>query len=161
MNHNPKAEVSGRRIKAIGLEKKDIAWMKDSACQNLKLGDTHEVFYDEDDTGPAMEYCNDCFTSNLCLELGMVHAPGCNNDEYGVWGGTTPKERRQARTARKRKTKLNGLNRELIELEAKKSTKTNAQKIEKLEDKIKRLGKTVEIDTIDDTRLEMPRGRLA
>ena len=44
-------------------------------------------FYDEEDVEPARAVCRRCPLATACLDYAL------DNEEYGVWGGTTPAER--------------------------------------------------------------------
>lgn len=46
-----------------------------------------EAFYDEEDVEPARAVCRRCPLATACLDYAL------DNEEYGVWGGTTPAER--------------------------------------------------------------------
>lgn len=41
----------------------------------------------------ARAYCNDCEVQPQCLHYAMKMFPDCN-DDYGMWGGMSPRERR-------------------------------------------------------------------
>lgn len=40
----------------------------------------------------AIEFCKNCPVRNLCLEYAMA-----NSEEYGIWGGLTPMDRKRLR----------------------------------------------------------------
>lgn len=68
-------------------------WHKDAACKNAPVG-IFVSYGDEDDDPPyppvtALAYCNACPVKADCLQWAT------ENDEYGVWGGTTNYQRRQ------------------------------------------------------------------
>lgn len=52
---------------------------------------TPELFYDEEDAEPARAVCRRCPLAVECLDYAL------ENEEYGVWGGTTPDERQALR----------------------------------------------------------------
>ena len=47
---------------------------------------------------PARRICRRCPVKAECLEAALAKPQ--HEDEYGVWGGTTPKERRAIRAGR-------------------------------------------------------------
>jgi len=54
-----------------------------------------EIFFSESSYRPyqqAIELCQTCPVMKLCGNFGLWHF-----QEYGVWGGTTPKQREQKR----------------------------------------------------------------
>ena len=52
------------------------------------------LFYDITLTDEAKKVCDGCERLTECLEWGIQH------EEYGVWGGTDPEERKQIRIVR-------------------------------------------------------------
>lgn len=46
-----------------------------------------ELFFDDSDAEPARAICRRCPLAAACLDYAL------QNEEYGVWGGTTPQER--------------------------------------------------------------------
>jgi hypothetical protein len=46
-----------------------------------------ESFYDEEDVEPARAVCRRCPLAAACLDYAL------ENEEHGIWGGTTPAER--------------------------------------------------------------------
>lgn len=70
-------------------------WMDQAACKGMPV----ELFYQErGQTGyhvdiPVREACSRCPVQQECLESGM-------NEEFGIWGGTTQKDRRVLRRER-------------------------------------------------------------
>ena len=70
-----------------------LDWMSDGLC--LQIG--WDMFFPPDDSPvkrqlykQAKEICSKCEVLLQCREYGK-------DEDYGVWGGTTPKERRDAR----------------------------------------------------------------
>lgn len=67
---------------------------KDGVCQTM----SSEIFFmDADDkadspSGDAQAACDRCTIVAACLHWAMI-----NHEPYGVWGGTTPKQRQQLR----------------------------------------------------------------
>lgn len=90
-------------------------WMKNSKCANdTKLVQWqrkhHLDFFDE--RGPnrdaAKAYCEDCPIRLLCLDHALQ-----NDDLYGIWGGTTRRERRTMKS-KARKAALAFLKRQQV-----------------------------------------------
>jgi WhiB family redox-sensing transcriptional regulator len=73
------------------------AWMRDAACAGMDPG----VFFPDPDSHArhhktvrrhkerAKKVCARCPVARECLEHALA-----NDEEFGIWGGTTPKERR-------------------------------------------------------------------
>ncbi|WP_170200589.1 WhiB family transcriptional regulator [Prauserella endophytica] len=64
-------------------------WREFALCREV---DT-ELFFPEkgnNDTGPAKRICNACEVQDECLREAMTESR-----MYGIWGGTTERERRQ------------------------------------------------------------------
>lgn len=76
-------------------------WRSQAAC--ARQGIDTDAFYPEtytaQDTRYAKHICQDCPVRTQCLEEALrLH------DEYGIWGGMTPTERRNTLRARMRRT---------------------------------------------------------
>lgn len=67
-------------------------WMADALCRevdgDLFFGEAKGDHY----AHAAKAACARCPVTGPCLELALT-----NNEEHGVWGGTTPRERRAMR----------------------------------------------------------------
>jgi WhiB family redox-sensing transcriptional regulator len=61
------------------------------AREGLCLGADPDMFFDEEREAEAVAVCQGCPVIRECLTHAMRY------EEYGVWGGTTPKERRKER----------------------------------------------------------------
>ena len=48
--------------------------------------------YEEEDVAKAKSICSDCWMQDACLQFALQ-----TNEKEGVWGGTTPVERRRIR----------------------------------------------------------------
>ena len=48
--------------------------------------------YNESDFDMAKSICNECWLKDKCLDFALKH-----NEKEGVWGGTSPLERRRIR----------------------------------------------------------------
>ena len=53
-----------------------------------------DMFFPEmgENVPAAKRLCGDCPVRNRCLQAALD-----NNEQHGIWGGTTPRERRQLR----------------------------------------------------------------
>jgi WhiB family redox-sensing transcriptional regulator len=62
-----------------------------------------EIWFSDDQEGSGTHYklakklCGECPVQNLCLEFALS-----SEEQFGVWGGLTPRERRAMRVARGR-----------------------------------------------------------
>ncbi|MGZ4691233.1 MAG: WhiB family transcriptional regulator [Acidimicrobiia bacterium] len=75
-------------------------WREDARCRDLGW----RVFFPENEEGPendeAKSICSECPVEVDCLQYALR-----TKEDHGVWGGTTPRERRQMRRRRRtRKT---------------------------------------------------------
>jgi WhiB family transcriptional regulator, redox-sensing transcriptional regulator len=65
----------------------ELDWQEHAACRSATL----DVFYAEDErTQAALELCTECPVRLPCLDYAMRH-----REQFGVWGGTTERERRR------------------------------------------------------------------
>lgn len=66
------------------------AWMSGGACRGLEL----EVFFVDDEaaepSASVFAICDHCPVKARCLDWALT-----NRVSHGVWGGTTPKQRRK------------------------------------------------------------------
>ncbi len=75
----------------------DLLPYGDVPCQN-----DPDLFFLEDASSPSASLraaklaCDGCGVKELCAEYAIKHEP-----DYGVWGGTTPRERRMLLIERK------------------------------------------------------------
>ena len=62
-----------------------------------------EVFFPDrgESLAPAKAICADCIVRDECLEYALD-----NRERFGVWGGTSERERRRLRRARREGTKV-------------------------------------------------------
>jgi WhiB family transcriptional regulator, redox-sensing transcriptional regulator len=65
------------------------AWMSDAACR--EHSDVRFVLDRGESAEPARAVCAGCLVRTECLGYAMEHG------EYGIWGGTTDRERDRAR----------------------------------------------------------------
>ena len=72
-----------------------MTWRESAACLDVDS----DVFFttrgDPAQVRAALEYCIVCPVSDPCLDYVMTLPRGFR--ELGIWGGTTPKQRRQLR----------------------------------------------------------------
>ena len=68
------------------MDQERLTWQEDGACR----GSDPEVFFpiSDEDAWPAKETCKRCAVRTPCLVYALQ-----NRERYGVWGGTTEKER--------------------------------------------------------------------
>lgn len=73
----------------------DLEWQERAACSDADL----ELFYsvEDDDVRAALAYCRTCVVRQACLEHAMAQ-----REAFGVWGGTTERERRRVFRAERR-----------------------------------------------------------
>jgi WhiB family redox-sensing transcriptional regulator len=67
----------------------DITWMEDAGCREAEP----EQFYYENEQFQRKlveQYCKLCLVKNQCLEYALAH-----EDRFGVWGGTTARQRKE------------------------------------------------------------------
>ena len=65
-----------------------LDWQERAACRGASL----DLFYSEqeEDVGRALALCERCEVQATCLQFAMDH-----REHFGVWGGTTERERRR------------------------------------------------------------------
>jgi WhiB family redox-sensing transcriptional regulator len=73
---------------------------KRGAC----AGANPNIFFPEDEkdlvlVGKALVYCSGCPVLDLCRRYAM------DNEDYGIWGGTTARQRRSLRRKAKKEAK--------------------------------------------------------
>ena len=96
-----KATINIRAITA------DWDWQSEGACKNM---DTSIFFYEDNERGQekdlrektAKAICDTCPVINECLEFALQI-----KEDYGIWGGTTPEERKLIRRRRQRNKTVN------------------------------------------------------
>lgn len=71
------------------------AWMRKARC----LDADPEVFFPDKggSTREAKRICNACEVQQACLEWALEH-----DERFGIWGGTSERERRRLRRERRR-----------------------------------------------------------
>jgi WhiB family redox-sensing transcriptional regulator len=68
------------------MDEERLSWQEDGACR----GSEPDVFFpvSDDDAWGAKQICRRCVVQTPCLVYALQ-----NRERYGVWGGTTEKER--------------------------------------------------------------------
>lgn len=68
----------------------ELAWMDDALCAETDIG----AFFPQPNVGAhqARKICAMCEVKTQCLEYALADRDAF---EHGVWGGTTPSERKQ------------------------------------------------------------------
>lgn len=74
--------------------KQERNWQDKAACK----GTDPNLFFPERGapTRPAKEICKNCIVRGTCLEYALAMG-----EKIGIWGGTSERERRRIRTARR------------------------------------------------------------
>ena len=78
---------------SVSIPRERRKWMRDGNCQNYPP----KTFFPSDGIGVdrARKICNGCPVLDTCLEYALIH-----NEDHGVWGGESERERRRLRKAR-------------------------------------------------------------
>ena len=73
---------------ATGVSEAELDWQNRAACRSESL----DLFYsiEDADIRQALAMCRRCEVRTACLEYAMT-----NREHFGVWGGTTERERRR------------------------------------------------------------------
>lgn len=88
------------------MEPQEGNWRTQAACMNADP----ELFFPTGEKSPvdreqikkAKEYCGRCLAKYACLEYALE-----NNEDFGVWGGTTAGERKSIKRATARTRRRN------------------------------------------------------
>ncbi len=86
-------------IAAPGDPGPDRRWQEHAACRGLGPGGFFPPEEDGEQVDEALTVCGACSVRDQCLAYALRA-----KETYGVWGGTTPKERRRLRRLARRKT---------------------------------------------------------
>jgi WhiB family transcriptional regulator, redox-sensing transcriptional regulator len=75
-------------MKGVHVSEAELEWQEHAACRDATL----ELFYsvEEADIRQALAVCERCEVRPVCLAFAMEH-----REHFGVWGGTTERERRR------------------------------------------------------------------
>lgn len=89
----PKLELRAQVPSRLVPEPEDISWQDYGNC----LGVDPDLFFPERgaSTADARKVCGACVVREECLEFALV-----NGEKFGIWGGTTERERRRLRKQR-------------------------------------------------------------
>lgn len=73
-----------------------VDWQVNAACNDVEP----EIFFPErgGSSKAARAVCNDCSVRDQCLEYALN-----NKEQFGIWGGTSERERRRLRRERARR----------------------------------------------------------
>ena len=82
----------------VHLKSERATWMKDSACRGVVDNDFIPNTMSKPSAARAVALCNSCRVQDDCLRYAMV-----NDIEYGIWGGLSPRARREIATSSNRK----------------------------------------------------------
>ena len=73
-----------------------MEWREKGTCWGKTTSPENDYWYPEEDDPDkankiliAKTYCNSCPVKKKCLKFSIS-----NEEEYGIWGGMTPRERR-------------------------------------------------------------------
>ncbi|HUD81709.1 MAG TPA: WhiB family transcriptional regulator [Patescibacteria group bacterium] len=82
------AAAEAAYIGAVSTSELDISWKRRGACRGIDP----DLFYPvkESDADDARQVCSGCPVREQCLEYALAA-----NEKYGVWGGTSERERRR------------------------------------------------------------------
>jgi hypothetical protein len=84
----------------VHLRDQRAEWMRDAACRDQPDYDFFPESMTSPDAARAVTLCNRCPVQDRCARYAMV-----NEIEYGIWGGLSPRARREivaSRSPRKR-----------------------------------------------------------
>lgn len=82
----------------VHLKNERATWMKNSACRDAVDIDFFPSSMTTTSAARAVSLCNSCQVQDECLRYAMV-----NDIEYGIWGGLSPRARREIATSSNRK----------------------------------------------------------
>lgn len=73
-----------------------VDWQVNAACNDVEP----EIFFPErgGSSKAARAVCNECSVRDQCLEYALN-----NKEQFGIWGGTSERERRRLRRERARR----------------------------------------------------------
>lgn len=67
-------------------------WYASAAC----IGQDLDLFFEPELYHKAKEICKDCPVKEPCKEYGI------ENEQFGIWGGLSPEQRRKIRSVRRK-----------------------------------------------------------
>lgn len=100
--HNKRTATAGSRgnydymqlLSEFSLVMQTFDWMQDAACRGRKDVDFFPEIGYNGKAPQAVRLCHICPVREDCLDFAIV-----NDIDYGIWGGTNPRERRSLRRA--------------------------------------------------------------
>ena len=67
-------------------------------CAGIAINSNDDPFFDEEDLNDAVDFCNGVCDGVICpIRDDCLIFALCNNEVYGVWGGTVPLTRKAIR----------------------------------------------------------------
>lgn len=79
--------------RTIIIERDNPEWRKQASCTNLNP--SFFIVERGEDVNPALSVCRTCPVKDPCLRYAI------DNNEIGIWGGTTGKQRRRMKRVAK------------------------------------------------------------
>lgn len=76
-------------------------WIRRAACGGMDADVFYPVASGPDATGEAERVCRDCPVRAMCLEYALD-----NDEQYGMWGGMDPEERRRLKRLDMRRRRM-------------------------------------------------------
>jgi WhiB family transcriptional regulator, redox-sensing transcriptional regulator len=73
------------------------AWMRFAACRSAPTSDFFPAMMSDVGAARAVSICNRCPVQDECARYAIV-----NNIEYGIWGGLSPRARREIASSAKK-----------------------------------------------------------
>jgi WhiB family redox-sensing transcriptional regulator len=74
----------------------DTSWRERAACLDMPANLFYAGPHENDVAANAREVCASCPVAGECLEFALVH-----DERFGIWGGTSERERRRLRRLRR------------------------------------------------------------
>lgn len=71
----------------------DRSWMGEAACRGMDITTFFPGQHDKKSIISARKVCERCMVSDQCAEYGL-------EEDHGVWGGTTGRQRRKVRSSK-------------------------------------------------------------
>lgn len=80
-------------VDQVGFDRPDLSWQADANC----VGVDPDIFFPERGTSTkeAKSICKACVACERCLNYALD-----NGEKFGIWGGTSERERRRLRRVR-------------------------------------------------------------
>lgn len=87
--------ISDARVR-LRVPAEDESWRADAACLDMPAGLFYAGPHENHVAARARTVCATCPVADACLEFALVH-----DERFGIWGGTSERERRRLRRARR------------------------------------------------------------